>query len=70
MNAGQLIKILQTLHPSTLILVDGYEGGYSIPRGSKQIEVSGPTKKEWYYGEYDDCKDEELFKTKAFLLFR
>ena len=70
MNAKQLIQILQTLDPDTIILVDGYEGGYTIPVETKQIEVCGPLIREWYYGEYDACKGKELFKTKAFLIPR
>ena len=29
MKANELIEILQKLDPETLILVDGYEGGYT-----------------------------------------
>ena len=70
MKAKELIDILQKLDPETLIIVDGYEGGYSVIKAAKQIEVSGPFKREWYYGEYDDCKEDDLFKTKAFLMSR
>jgi len=70
MKAKELIERLQTLDPETLILVDGYEGGYALPAGTKEIKVCGPFKREWYYGEYDDCKEEELFKTQAFLIHR
>jgi hypothetical protein len=70
MKVKELIKILQKLDPEILVLVDGYEGGYAIPVGTKQIEVCGPFKREWYYGEYDDCREAELFKTKAILLPR
>jgi hypothetical protein len=70
MKVKELIEILQKEDPETLVLVDGYEGGYAIPVGTKQIEVCGPFKREWYYGEYDDCREAELFKTKAILLPR
>ena len=70
MKAKELIEILEKLDPETLILVNGYEGGYALPVGTKQIEVCGPFKREWYYGEYDDYKQDELFKTKAFLIYR
>ena len=70
MKVKELIEILQKEDPETLVLVDGYEGGYAIPVGTKQIEVCGPFKRDWYYGEYDDCREEELFKTKAILLPR
>ena len=70
MNAKQLIQILQELDPDILILVDGYEGGYTVPVETKQIEVCGPLIREWYYGEYDNCVDDESCKTKAFLIPR
>jgi hypothetical protein len=70
MKAKELIEILQKQDPETLVLVDGYEGGYAIPIGTKQIKVCGPFKREWYYGEYDDCKEDDLFKTSAILLSR
>jgi hypothetical protein len=70
MKVKELIELLQKLDPDTIVLVDGYEGGYAVPVGTKQIEVCGPFKREWYYGEYDDCKEDELLKTKAFLIHR
>ena len=70
MKAKELIEILEKLDPETLVLVDGYEGGYAVPVGTKHIEVCGPFKREWYYGEYGDCREAELFKTKAFLIHR
>ena len=70
MKAKELIEILEKLDPETLVLVNGYEGGYAVPVGTKQIEVCGPFKREWYYGEYDYCRETELLKTKAFLIYR
>jgi len=40
MKAKELIEVLQKLDPETLVLVDGYEGGYAVPIGTKQMEVS------------------------------
>ena len=70
MKAKELIEQLQKIDPKTIVLVDGYEGGYAIPVGAKQIEVCGPFKREWYYGEYDDCREDDLLNTKAFLIHR
>ena len=70
MKAKELIELLQKLDPETLIVVEGYEGGYCTPKKTEQIEVCGPFKREWYYGEYDNCPEEELFKLKSFLLSR
>jgi len=70
MKAKELIEQLQKLDPDTIVLVDGYEDGYAIPVGTKQMEVCGPFKRAWYYGEYDNCKEDDLLKTKAFLIHR
>jgi hypothetical protein len=70
MKAKELIETLQKLDPETLVLVNGYEDGYTIPTGTKQMEVCGPFKRAWYYGEYDDCKEDELLKTKAIIISR
>ena len=70
MKVKELIETLQKLDPETLVLVDGYEGGYAVPTGTKQIDVSGPFKREWYYGEYDNYNKEELLKIQAILLSR
>jgi hypothetical protein len=70
MKAKELIEILQKLDPETLVLVNGYEDGYAIPTGTKLMEVCGPFKREWYYGEYDDCREAELLKTKAIIILR
>jgi hypothetical protein len=70
MKAKELIEVLQKIDPETLVLVNGYEGGYAVPVGTKQIEVCGPFKREWYYGEYDDCREAELLKTKAIIILR
>ena len=70
MKVKELIEILSKEDPESLVLVNGYEDGYAIPTGTKQIEVCGPFKREWYYGEYDDCREAELLKTKAFIISR
>ena len=70
MKVKELLEILQKENPETLVLVNGYESGYSKIKSTGIIDVCGPFKREWYYGEYDKCKEDELFKTKAFLLTR
>ena len=70
MKVKELIVELQKLDPETLVLVDGYEGGYATPSVTDQIKVCGPFNRAWYYGEYDDCEDTESAKTKAFLIRR
>ena len=42
MTAKELIEVLQKLDPDTLVIVDGYEGDYDVPKGAEQIYISGP----------------------------
>ena len=54
MTADELIAQLQKLPPDTLVLVQGYEGGFS-PIAS--ISDAGPVQelagRPWYYGRYE-----------------
>ena len=70
MKVKDLILALQKLDPEMLVLVDGYEGGYTTPSATDQIEVCGPFDRAWYYGEYDDCEGGESVKSKVFLIRR
>jgi hypothetical protein len=70
MKAKELIEVLQKLDPETLIIVDGYEGNYSIPKKVKSTYVTGPHETQWYYGEYKDCSDDNPDAIKAFYLMR
>jgi hypothetical protein len=70
MKAKELIEVLQKLDPETLVIVDGYEGDYSVPKGAEHIFVTGPHKTKWYYGEYKDCSDDNPDAIKAFYLMR
>jgi hypothetical protein len=70
MKAKELIEVLEKLDPETLVLVDGYEGGYTALESFREIEVGEPMDRAWYYGEYDNYKEGELFKYKAILLSR
>jgi len=59
MKAKELLEILQKLDPETLIVVDGYEGDYCVPKGAEQMNVTGPHKNvPWYYGDYKDHIDD------------
>jgi hypothetical protein len=70
MKVKELIEILQKEDPETLVLVDGYEGGYASIDSICEKYVGEPRVREWYYGEYDNYKEGELFKYKAILLSR
>jgi hypothetical protein len=70
MKAKELIEQLQKVDPETLVVVCGYEGGYSTPKTAKIINITGPHNKEWYYGNYEDCHKDDPEKIEAFLLGR
>ena len=70
MNAKDLIEVLQKLDPDTIIVVDGYEGDYDVPKGAEQIYVTGPKETRWYYGDYKDCPEDEPGAKKALYLMR
>jgi hypothetical protein len=70
MKVKELIEKLNTLDPEMLVLVDGYEGDYTIPVAAEQIEVSGPYERPWYYGQYQDAKKDDLLNFTAFILRR
>jgi hypothetical protein len=65
MKIKELIDLLQTKDPEDLVVVSGYEGGFNEVTEIDPIIICGPFKKEWYYGKYDICKEDELFKIKA-----
>jgi hypothetical protein len=65
MKIKELIQSLQTKDPEDLVVVSGYEGGFNEVTEIKPINICGPFKKEWYYGKYDICPEEELLKIKA-----
>ncbi len=68
MKTKELIEILQTKDPEALVTVEGYEGGYDIIGTIEEIEICGPLKREWWYGKYEKCKEDELLKIKSILL--
>lgn len=70
MKAKELIEQLQKLDPETLVVVCGYESGYSTPKTAKIINITGPHDNAWYYGNYDDCDKNDPEKIEAFLLGR
>jgi len=70
MKAKELIELLQKVDPETLVVVCGYEGGYSTPKSAKTITITGPHDNAWYYGEYDDCYNDNEEKIEAFLVSR
>ena len=70
MKAKELIEVLQKLDPDTLIVVDGYEGDYDVPKGAERIYVTGPHVTHWSYGDYKDCPEDQVGAIKALYLIR
>ena len=70
MKAKELIDVLQKLDPETLVVVDGYEGNYSVPKCVKAKYITGPHETEWYYGAYKDCPEDDPNAIKSFYLMR
>ncbi len=71
MKVKELIEILQTHDPEHLLLVDGYEGGYTHPKVRKAqvfLEYPDPMEKPEWYGEYEDADDKT--KPNAVILQR
>jgi hypothetical protein len=65
MKVKELIEILQKVYQESLVVFDGYEGGYDTISDIEQIQVTGPLQREWYYGKYEDSPEDELFKINA-----
>lgn len=53
MTIKDLIEKLQALSPDTLVLIDGYEGGYSDIGNPRIISVRLNVHEEDYYGPHD-----------------
>jgi len=63
MNVNQLIESLQKYDGETLVLVDGYEGGFDTPSEIKPLDVVGPNPHApWWDGRYEKSKDASLNK--------
>jgi len=56
MTAKELIEILKKLNPSTMILVEGYEGGLSDIIEAKTLKVERDINSEHYYGRHEEAK--------------
>jgi len=70
MKVKELISILEKIDQDMIVLVDGYEGGYTSPIAIESIDVTGPHDEKWYYGPYKDCKVDDPCKFKALILRR
>lgn len=67
MKVKELIKHLENCDPETLILVDGYEGGFCDIGGIKKTKVELNVHSEDYYGPHDETPKAN---TEAYLIGR
>jgi hypothetical protein len=56
-TAKELIDVLKNLNSSTLVLVEGYEGGLSDIYETKTLKVNLNVNSEHYYGRHEDSRD-------------
>ena len=64
MNVGELIKKFQQYDPEMMVVINGYEGGYSAIKVLSEVDLMLNINKEWYYGPHEialtvdegDCK--------------
>lgn len=70
MTVRELINRLNNEDPDMLVLVDGYESGYDEINSINIENVSGPKKTDWWDGEYDKCKENDLLNFRALIISR
>ncbi len=56
MTVNELIVKLQQADPQSIVLVDGYEGGYEELEKISFVSVTYNKDQKWYYGPYDDTE--------------
>lgn len=54
MTVGELIIELRKFDPQTMVVVSGYEGGYTENIGVSEREIYLNVFDEWYYGHHGD----------------
>ena len=59
MKVKDLIKELQELDQESMVIIGGYEGGYSevSSAAQKQIALDANSSKTWYYGPHEIIED-------------
>ncbi len=59
-TVGKLIQQLKLLPSETLVLVDGYEGGYADISKPKSVKVKLNVNQEDYYGPHEESIDADV----------
>nr|QMP83207.1 MAG: hypothetical protein [Caudoviricetes sp.] len=57
MNVKELIVVLSGFDPEAIVVVNGYEGGYTEDIGVSEKEIYLNVYDEWYYGKHGDAFD-------------
>ena len=71
MKVSDLIQILSQYDPETVLVIPGYEGGFSPIHGVTKKELLKDVNDEWYYGPHDyihSVHDPESYQKETFLL--
>jgi hypothetical protein len=64
----ELIEKLQKYDPETMVVVNGYEGGYDEIEEVEEIKLQLNVNEAWYYGKHESAIDNEEFDCKAILI--
>ncbi|OQW53825.1 MAG: hypothetical protein A4S09_06300 [Proteobacteria bacterium SG_bin7] len=57
MTASDLIEALKKIDPSTHVLVQGYEGGFSEIADIKKLKIKLDVNTESWYGRHEEADD-------------
>ena len=67
MDVLELIEILKTYPPKTLVVGEGYENGYSPIKKVQLISVEENKNKEWWDGKYLESENNNTATQVVFL---
>lgn len=68
MNVRELIEELKQYDPETMVVINGYEGGYSEVKEMSVVDLMKNINKEWYYGPHELAMTKEDSDCKAILI--
>lgn len=71
MKVSDLIQILSQYDPETVLVIPGYEGGFSPLHTARLETLLKNVNDEWYYGSHDtvdSVSDPESYEKEQFLI--
>lgn len=68
MNVRELIEELKQYDPETMVVINGYEGGYSEVKEMSEVDLMKNINNEWYYGPHELAMTKEDSDCKAILI--